>query len=263
MTALQQEPISPAMPGDVIGYLRVSSKTQTGLDAFGLDVQRQQIEAWCEANGRRVVEWFSDEGISGTTPFAERRGLASAAARLAADGLDGLVAAHLDRIARSLHEQEAFFAHAWRSGHRVYVADIGEVLADDPADPMRTAMRQVFGAFAQLERGMIRLRLESGRQAKKDAGGWYSGTPPYGWTSTGHGELVIVPEQQEVIAWVLRARSTGRTWDALAAALNASPNPGPTGGKWHVSAIRRIVARGAGWVPPGAVAPGAEVVATG
>ena len=34
------------------------------------------------------------------------------------------------------------------------MADQGEILPDDPEDPMRTAMHQMMGAFAQLDRGM-------------------------------------------------------------------------------------------------------------
>ncbi len=60
--------------------------------------------------------------------------------------------------------QEAILAQAWAAGGRVFAADAGEILADDADDPMRIAMRQMMGVFAQLERGMIRARMARGKR---------------------------------------------------------------------------------------------------
>ncbi|MFE2276646.1 hypothetical protein ACFXAE_05085 [Streptomyces sp. NPDC059454] len=46
------------------------------------------------------------------------------------------------------------------------MTDQGEILPDDPKDPMRTAMRQMMGVFAQLDRGMTAAKLRSGRHIK-------------------------------------------------------------------------------------------------
>ena len=77
----------------------------------------------------------------------------------------------LDRLARDLMTQEAALGRVWRHDGRVFTVDKGEILADDPADPMRTAFRQMLGVFAQLERGMIRARMDAGRQAKNERAG--------------------------------------------------------------------------------------------
>lgn len=57
----------------------------------------------------------------------------------------GLVVRDLDRIGRTAETQEAILATVWAvRGHRVFTC-AGEVLADDPDDPMRRVMRQVVG----------------------------------------------------------------------------------------------------------------------
>jgi hypothetical protein len=55
------------------------------------------------------------------------------------------VVARLARLARALTVQKASLAVAWQAGGHVFTADAGEVLRDDPANPMRTALRQVVG----------------------------------------------------------------------------------------------------------------------
>ena len=74
------------------------------------------------------------------------------------------------RLARALTVQEAALAIAWQAGGRVFTADTGEVLRDDPDDPMRTALRQVVGGVAELDRRMVVKRLRDGRAAKASTG---------------------------------------------------------------------------------------------
>lgn len=222
----------------VIAYLRVSTDSQ--LDGYGIDNQRDSIDAWATHAGAEIIATYV-ERISGTVAFDRRPELATALARIANDGVDGLVVARLDRLARRLHEQEAALAHVWGSGHRVWSADAGEILRDDPDDPMRTALRQMMGVFAELERGMIRSRLRAGRRAKREATGWAGGTVPYGWRSV-DGTLVPDDRQQEVVALIGSLRAGGMTTVDIPIELNRREIPGPAGGLWHRSAVRRVLA---------------------
>src|SRR6266540_2421394 len=144
-----------------VAYLRVSGKGQ--LDGFGLDIQEHQVRACAKAVGLRLVEILRDEGVSGTLEAADRPGLAEALAMIENHEAEVLLVPRLDRLARSLTVQEAALAQAWRHGGRVFACDSGEVLRDDPDDPMRTAMRQMVGVFAQLDKAMTVARLKRGR----------------------------------------------------------------------------------------------------
>jgi DNA invertase Pin-like site-specific DNA recombinase len=84
-------------------------------------------------------------------------------------------------LARELVVQEAALAQTRKHGGRAFMADQGEILPDDPEDPMRTAMRQMMGVFAQLDRGMTVAKLRRGRRIKEEKGQYANGAPPYGW----------------------------------------------------------------------------------
>ena len=165
----------------IVGYLRVSTDQQAER-GLGLEVQRQGIKGWAKTAGHRVVEWTSDEGVSGSNGLEDRLGLAEALEHLRLGAADGLVVYRLDRLARDLVLQEQLVAEIWRLGAQVFSASLAEVafLIDDPDDPSRKLIRQVLGAVAEYERSMIKLRLRSGRRRKSQNGGYAFGAPPFG-----------------------------------------------------------------------------------
>jgi DNA invertase Pin-like site-specific DNA recombinase len=129
------------------------------------------------------VKWVADPAMSGALPAVDRPGLTDALALLRDGSADGLIVRDLDRLARAVTVQEAILAEVWnRLGGRVFEAT-GEVLRDDPDDPMRTAMREMAGVFAGLERRLVVKRLRDGRAEKARQGGHAVGRPPYGWTT--------------------------------------------------------------------------------
>ena len=85
-------------------------------------------------------------------------------------------------------------------------------------------------------------RLRRGREAKN--GGWQAGNPPYGWRSRGFGHLEPIRTEQLVLDWIFRQRAQGYGWENITNRLNEGGTPGPKGGRWYVSSVRRIVARG-------------------
>ena len=93
-------------------------------------------------------------------------------------GASGLLVATLDRLSGALHVLERL----WSYGAVVYAADGGRGVGDDP---LRTALRQMRGVFAQLVRAMLVKRMRDGRRAKRAAGGKPSGSYPFGHSKTG------------------------------------------------------------------------------
>ncbi len=114
---------------------------------------------------------------------------------------DGLIVRDLDRLTREVTVQEAILGRVWLVGHAAVFTSLPpqEVQRDDPDDPMRTAMRQMVGVFAGLERRIGAKRLRDRRRAKAAAGGHATGATPYGWKSAKRGpgnpagKLVPVP----------------------------------------------------------------------
>ena len=232
---------------DLVGYLRVSSEGQV-VDGFGLVSQERAVKAWAKQNGHRVVHWCRDEGVSGTLDASERPGLACVVDAITSGAAKGVVVARLDRLARALTVQEATLALFWKRGAKVYAADTGEVLPDDPDDPMRTAIRQVFGVFAQLDRAMVTKRLRDGRTAKAATGRKAVGAYPFGYRGTGKGrERDAGPDEVEQVALgrIAELRRDGKSYREIARTLDAEglrPRRAPC---WSAMAVRSVALRGA------------------
>jgi DNA invertase Pin-like site-specific DNA recombinase len=221
-----------------VGYIRVSSTTQ--LDGYGLAAQEADIRKAAKAHGLKLTQVFRDEGVSGSLEAALRPGLAEALARVESGDANVLLVPRLDRLARRLTIQEAALAQVWRHGGLMIAADHGEVARDDPDDPMRTAMRQMMGVFAQLERSMIVARLRRGREMKRATGGYAAGRPRYGYRADG-GSLVPVPEEQRAITLARRLRKRGLSYRQLADRLEAEGLLPRSGGRWHPAMVSRLM----------------------
>lgn len=226
-------------------YLRTSTNGNGNGDS--LAAQEDACRTWAKEHGHEVIAVQSDEGLSGGLGVADRPGLADALAAIEQGDVDGLIVHRLDRLAREMHVQEATLATVWAAGGRVFEAVEGEVPEDDPDDPMRRAMRQMAGVFAELERGMIRARLRSGRKRKRERGGYTGGpTVPFGYRVEGQGaEARLVPDdrEQQVVERVMALRAEGLTLKLTAAELNRMDVAPPSGkGRWHPATIRRVLA---------------------
>jgi DNA invertase Pin-like site-specific DNA recombinase len=246
---------APTRPLKAVAYVRVSTDRQSE-EGFGLIIQRETVRRRAHLAGHRLVAVHADEGVSGTRPVAARPGLTAALDMIRSGEADALLLPKLDRLARTLSVQEAALASVWAQGGRVFLPE-GEVLRDDPDDPMRTAMRQMMGVFSQLERGMITARLRAGRAAKAAAGGYAYGSPPFGWRAdkTSPTGLAPVAVEQRGIERMVAWRADGVPMREMARRLNGEGIPpkrrtadrhSPRGNQapiWSVSSIRRVLAR--------------------
>jgi DNA invertase Pin-like site-specific DNA recombinase len=117
----------------LIAYVRVSVANHSD----SLDAQKEAIEAWAKREEHKIVGTHADDGVSGVRSADDREGLALSIASIVYNGAEGLVVHRLDRLARELHLQEAVLAQVWDAKASVFEVIGGEVLADDPTDPMR------------------------------------------------------------------------------------------------------------------------------
>jgi DNA invertase Pin-like site-specific DNA recombinase len=232
-------------------YTRVSTKGQVK-DGYGQLIQVKDCRAWARAAGHTIVQHCDDPARTGTLPPEQRPGLSCALNALETGAADGMVCGRLDRLARELTVQEAALALAWRQRTggrepgRVFCADQGEVMRDDPDDPVRTAMRQMMGVFAQLDRAMAVQRMRKGRLAKAAAGKHAVGVYPYGTQPGGEGrDRDAVPHEgeQAAVALIVRLRREGRSYRQVTAALDEAGMAPRNGRTWYPSTVRKIAQR--------------------
>ncbi|TQN44407.1 DNA invertase Pin-like site-specific DNA recombinase [Blastococcus colisei] len=225
----------------VVGYVRVSTREQAE-HGLGLDVQERSIRKWAKANGHRLVAIHADAGVSGSNGVEDRIGLPLVLEAVRDGQVDALVVARLDRLARALTVQEATLAAVWRMGGRLFTVDSGEVLPDDPDDPMRTAMRQMVGVFSELERRMVVKRLRDGRRRKAELGGFAFGSPSYGQRAEA-GVLVDDEREAAALSRIRELHEEGASLRAMAATLTTEGHRPKRSDRWHPQSLARIVAR--------------------
>lgn len=224
---------------------RVSTTTQAS-DGYGLDAQESDCQRYTRKATTpkvRIVHGVIDgdeRSTSGRSTIDERPGLLEALEWLQDGRADGILAPNMDRLARELTVQEAVMSYVWALGGRVFTADDGEQLEDDPRDPMRTAMRQMRGVFHQLDRAMIVKRLGEGREAKGKRGGYAFGAPRYGQRAVDN-ELVRNESEAAILERMRRWQTEGLSIRAIAARLNEQGVPAKRGGQWHPSTVQRLL----------------------
>lgn len=229
----------------LVGYKRVSGLGQVN-DGFGLAIQDTALRSWAKTNGHRLLRIEEDEGVSGAKEAVDRPGLSAALLAIQEGEAEGLLVPKLDRLARALTVQEATLAFVWRAGGRVFAADSGEILEDDPDDPMRTALRQVVGVFAELDRRIVVKRMRDGRAAKAKTGRKSVGSYAFGTHGQGKGrerDAAPRPDEQATVARILELREAGDSFRSIAAVLDAEGLKPRRAAQWSAMSVRAVVQR--------------------
>ena len=92
------------------------------------------------------------------------------------NGVRTVILEDASRLARDLLTQELGIISLQQRGVRVLTA-AGDDLTDT-SDPMKVAMRQIAGAFAQLEKARLTAKLQHGRDKRRREQGYCEGARP-------------------------------------------------------------------------------------
>jgi site-specific DNA recombinase len=232
-------------PRRALVYTRVSSEEQAQ-EGTSLDVQRERAMAYCTAQGWDLVEVYTDAGVSGALPEANRPALQALMAAVDAGKADVVVVAKVDRLARSMRHLGPVLGRL--DDAEVALVSIAE--AFDSASPAGRLMRNMLGSMAEWERDVIRERTTSGRLARLRDGGWAGGDAPLGFKIEydADGRRPRLALHKAETKMIRRAVSLlldeGKTTGEVADILNAegyAPRKAP---RWHAALLRNHLMRG-------------------
>src|SRR5438045_8422083 len=96
----------PSKSSEAVAYLRTSSATNSGPDKDSERRQREVIDAFAKRAGFTLVGEFSDPGVSGADPIAERPGFAKLLDRIEGNGVRVVIVEDASRVAREQRPQE-------------------------------------------------------------------------------------------------------------------------------------------------------------
>ncbi|WP_327322269.1 recombinase family protein [Streptomyces sp. NBC_01210] len=189
-------------------YERLSRMTDASTS-----IQRQDETCRAEVvqrRGRVVGDAYVDEGVSGAKPPLERPAMKRLLENLA--GVDVVMVWKIDRIARSF----VGFADIVRELDKGGVALVSATEPIDMTGPQGRAMAQMIAIFAELEREMIKARVQDSMRKAKEDKRFHGGRAPYGLTPAPHpsgkGRILVrdahaVGVMREVLLWILEGEN--------------------------------------------------------
>ncbi len=219
---------------NVIAYLRVSTDGQCGDDKFGLDVQRQTIQDYCRRNEYNIIKWFTDAGESGAK---ERPGFDEIVyGDVSNPPYEAVIVAKSDRVARDINVY--YYYKMLLNKKDITLISIAE---DFGQFGVFANMLEAFTlCVAEMERENINKRTSGGRKAKAAQGGYSGGRPPYGYSAQ-NGKLVIVPEEAEIVRFIISEKEKGAMYKDICEALNNAGKTNRSGTKFSPSTLQVVL----------------------
>jgi DNA invertase Pin-like site-specific DNA recombinase len=224
---------------EAYGYLRVSTKGQAKEDKHGYKRQKEAIESFAKRAGIKIIRYFQ-EPVSGCKNGDERPAFMELVSTILRDnGVSCIVIEGMDRLARELMVQEQLISYLASKGIDLYSANTGEnVTQAIKDDPVKKAMVQMQGVFAELEKSRLVKKLRRAREAVREKEGRCEGRKPYG-AMEGEEEVV------ELIQSLYRKPKGKKrmSYRKIAEALNARNVKPRNADKWNAMTVYNVVHR--------------------
>ena len=221
---------------NVVAYCRVSTDGQVGDDKYGLDVQKEQIQEYCNKNDMNVVEWFVDEGISGAIENRPELDKILFGDDVNNPPYESVIISKNDRMARDINIY--FYYKMMLKKKNITLVSISEDFGQFGA--FSSILEAFTLCVAELERVNIHKRTSAGRGTKARMGGYAGGRTPYGY-SVSNGCLVINEEESKMVRFIFKQRDSGLTLQDIADLLADQGINTRKGKRFHSSTIKSIV----------------------
>jgi DNA invertase Pin-like site-specific DNA recombinase len=219
--------------GSVYAYLRVSSQGQ--VEGHGFDRQQDAIDKFCQTSGYEIAEIYR-ESASGVTEETERPAFSDMVSAILKNGVRTVVVESLDRLAREYRVSEHLIIYLASKGIDLISANTGENVSQAILDdPMKKALVQIQGIFAELDKSMLVKKLRKAREAVRARGEKCEGRKGY-----------TDPEFKSVLNKIraLRARRGHRkqlTYPEVAERLNGEGIKTMTGRAFNGNGVAQIL----------------------
>lgn len=175
------------------GYCRVSGAGQ--IDGNGFERQENAIRAFAQKSKIEIVHVYNEQ-ISGVKDEEQREVFQDMVSAILKNGVRTIIVEGLDRLAREYRIQEQLIIYLASKGITLIDARTGEnVTKAVNDDPMKKAMIQMQGIFAELEKNLLVKKLRLARESKRMDAGKCEGRR--GWND--------LPDKRDVILGKIKA----------------------------------------------------------
>ena len=216
-------------------YIRVSTTEQAD-EGYSIEIQERMCKAAIESKGWTYTKTYADPGVSGRT--MNRDGLQAMRSAIERAEIGAVVIYKLDRLSRKQRDTMALIEEVFLK-NQVALVSLNETL--DTSTPWGRAMIGILSSFNQMESETIQVRTSAGREAKANEGGYAGGKPPIGYKAD-NGNLIVVPEEAEIVRLVFKMRRVeGKTLIGIADELNKRGYRTKKGLEFKHSAVQTIL----------------------
>lgn len=218
----------------VAAYCRVSTASDEQL--ISLEAQKAHYEDYIKSND----EWeyaglYYDEGVTGTKKDC-RDGLLSLVEDCEKGLIDLVITKSISRFSRNTTD----CLELVRKLLDLKVTVIFEKENLNTGTMESELMLSILSSLAESESVSISENSKWSVQKRFQNGTFIIGYPPYGYMNL-NGEMVIVPEQAEIVKQIFADTLAGKSTHVIAKELNDKGVKSKKGGKWSPGAINAII----------------------
>lgn len=160
------------------GYCRVSGVGQ--VDGNGFERQENAIRAFAQKSKIEIVHMYREQ-VSGIKDQDDREVFQEMVSTILRNGVHTIIVEGLDRLAREYRVQEQLIIYLASKGITLIDARTGEdVTKAVNEDPMKKALIQMQGIFAELEKNLLVKKLRLARESKRMTTGKCEGRKGWG-----------------------------------------------------------------------------------
>ncbi|WP_409226848.1 recombinase family protein [Gudongella sp. SC589] len=214
----------------VAAYARVS--TDSDEQMVSLKAQREHYEKYIKSN----PEWefaglYYDEGISGTKK-EKRPELLRMIRDCENDRIDFIITKSISRFARNTTDCLELVRQLLNIGVFIYF----EKENLNTGDMESELMLSILSGFAAEESASISQNTTWSINKRFQNGNYIIGSPPYGYANV-NGEMVIVPEEAEIVKRIFSECLAGKGGSVIAKGLNRDKIPARRGNHWSTGTV--------------------------
>lgn len=218
----------------VAAYCRVSTASDEQL--ISLDTQKAHYEDYIKSNNEwEYVGIFFDEGITGTKKDC-RDGLNALIDSCERGLIDLVITKSISRFSRNTTDCLELVRKL--IGLNVTVIFEKENINTDSMES--ELMLSILSSLAESESVSISENSKWSIQKRFQNGTYIISYPPYGYENVG-GEMIVVPEQAEIVKKIFEDTLAGKSTHVIARELNDGGVKSKKGGKWTPGTINAII----------------------
>lgn len=218
----------------VAAYCRVSTANDEQL--VSLAAQKAHYETYIKSND----EWefaglYYDEGISGTKK-EKRGGLLSMVAACERGTIDFVITKSISRFARNTADCLELVRKLLDLNIYIYFEkenlNTGSMESELMLSILSSLAESESVSISENEKWSIKRRFQNGT--------FIISYPPYGYANV-EGEMVIIPEQAEIVKQIFADTLAGKSTHAIASELNECGVATKKGGRWTASTVNGMI----------------------